>query len=108
MVTLEGGMRVEMISERDYSVVLTVTIAAKSATFATFTAPYSVYTSVRRATPAGATVAIAYSRIISAWWYKSRCNQCLSLTCAQSLRWQALVLYNTIGTIAPADFVFLT
>ena len=30
------------------------------------------------------------------------------LTCAHSLRWQALVLSNTIGMIASADFVFLT
>lgn len=39
VVTLEGGVPVEILLERDYSVVLTVTIAAKSATFATFTVP---------------------------------------------------------------------
>ena len=33
---------------------------------------------------------------------------CHSLTSAQSLRWQALVLSNAIDTIASADFVFLT
>ena len=33
---------------------------------------------------------------------------CHSLTSAQSLRWQALVLSKTIGTTASEDIVFLT